>query len=115
MTTTPHTHTAIDPTSAAERIRAGEAVLVDVREDAEWAAGHAPDAVHHTLGRLDAVALHAGRPVIAVCRSGARSSRAVAALTAAGVPATNLTGGMQAWEAAGLPVVTEDESPGTVI
>lgn len=113
MSTTPQPE--IDPTSAAESIRAGVGVLVDVREDDEWAAGHAPDAVHHAMGRLDPAALPAGRPVIAVCRSGARSSRAVAALTAAGVPATNLTGGMQAWRAVGLPVVTDDESPGTVI
>jgi len=113
MTTTPQT--GIDPTAAAERARAEEAVLVDVREDDEWTAGHAPDAVHHLLGTLDPAALPSGQPVIAVCRSGARSSRAVAALTAAGVPATNLTGGMQAWQAAGLPVVTDDESPGTVI
>lgn len=113
MTTTPQTE--IDPTSAAERARAGEALLVDVREDDEWAAGHAPGAVHHALGHLDPAALPSGRPVIAVCRSGARSSRAVAALTAAGVPAINLTGGMQGWQTAGLPVVSGDESPGTVI
>ncbi len=49
------------------------------------------------------------------CRSGARSSRALAVLTRPGVAATNLTGGMQAWPAAGLPVVTDDESPGAVV
>jgi len=113
MTPTPQPE--IDPTSAAQRVRDGEALLVDVREDDEWAAGHAPHAVHHALGGLDPAALPTGRTVIAVCRSGARSSRAVAALTAAGVYAANLTGGMQAWQAAGLPVVTADESPGRVI
>ncbi len=105
----------IDPAAAAERVRAGDAVLVDVRQEDEWAAGHAPDAVHHPLGGLDPATLPTRRRVIAVCRSGARSSQAVAALTAAGVDATNLTGGMQAWQAAGLSVVTTDESPGRVI
>ncbi len=112
---TPTHRPEIDPTSAAQRVRDGGALLVDVREDDEWAAGHAPHAVHHALGGLDPAALSSGRAVIAVCRSGARSARAVAELTAAGVHATNLTGGMQAWQAAGLPVVSDGESPGRVM
>ena len=113
MTSTPQPE--IDPTSAAQRVREGEALLVDVREDDERAAGRAPHARHHALGDLDPAALPTGCAVIAVCRSGARSSRAVAVLTAAGVHAANLTGGIGAWQAAGLPVVTADESPGRVI
>ena len=51
MTTTPQTQ--VDPVPAAERVRAGDVVLLDVCEDDEWAAGHAPHAVHHPLGGLD--------------------------------------------------------------
>ncbi len=43
-----------------------------------------------------------------------RTAKAVARLPDAGRNAVNLTGGMQAWHAAGLPVVQDDESPGTV-
>jgi rhodanese-related sulfurtransferase len=80
------------------------AVLIDVREDAEWHEGHAPGAQHLPLGRLRLEDLPPGRPVYCICRSGNRSGRAVEALTAAGVDARNVAGGMQAWVAAGLPV-----------
>ena len=91
------------------------AVLVDVREDDEWAAGHAPDAVHVPLGRVgDAASRFAGQEVLTVCRSGARSGRAAKALAAAGVDVHNVAGGMSAWVSAGLPVVRDDGSPGRV-
>ena len=56
----------------------------------------------------------AGRPVIAVCRSGKRSTIATGKLLAAGLDARNLTGGMTAWAQAGLPVRTDDGREGTV-
>lgn len=56
----------------------------------------------------------ADTPLIAVCRSGGRSSRAVAALSARGLEAHNLTGGMQAWAEAGLPVANARGGHGTV-
>ncbi len=87
---------------AAER-PAG-AVLLDVREDDEWAEAHAPDAVHIPMGRLTPDTLPEGRPVYCICRSGNRSARVVDVLTAAGIDARNVAGGMQAWVAAGLPV-----------
>ena len=93
---------AVSVTEAHDR-RPG-AVLVDVREDDEWLDGHAPGALHVPLGRLTAEALPAGRPVYCICRSGNRSGLAVQALAAAGVDARNVSGGMQAWIAAGLPV-----------
>lgn len=99
----------------AHRLAAEEnAVLLDVREPGEWAAGHAPDAVHMPLGSLDTTALPADRPVVAVCRSGARSSRAAEALRTAGIDARNLSGGMSAWASSGLPVVRDDGQAGTV-
>ncbi len=89
-------------------------VLLDVRERDEWAAGHAPGTIHIPLGDLDPAALPAARPVIAICRSGARSGRATALLAAAGLQVRNMSGGMNAWHAAGLPVVRDDGTPGVV-
>ncbi|MBJ7323855.1 MAG: rhodanese-like domain-containing protein, partial [Rhodococcus sp.] len=53
--------------------------------------------------------------LVVVCRSGARSSKAVAALTDAGRAAHNLSGGMKAWHEDGRPVVRDDGTPGAVI
>lgn len=96
-------------------LQGGGAVLLDVREDEEWSAGHAPDAVHVPLARVSAAAQRfAGQQVLTVCRSGARSGRAAKTLAAAGVDVRNVVGGMSAWTAAGLPVVRDDGSPGRV-
>ena len=95
----------------------GGAFLLDVREDDEWGAGHAPLATHVRLGdvptQLEAVPTD--RTVIAVCRAGGRSQQAATFLREQGIEAMNLAGGMQAWAGAGLAVVTESGQPGTVI
>jgi rhodanese-related sulfurtransferase len=101
----------VDPTEARRRVEAGEAVLVDVREDGEWAAGHAPDSLHRPLGGLDP-AEFAGRSVITTCRGGGRGSRAADALSEAGVDAVNLGGGLSAWSDAGGSLVRDDGSAG---
>jgi rhodanese-related sulfurtransferase len=87
-------------------------VLLDVRENDEWAAGHAPAAVHVPMGqivqRLDELATaFPDRPVHVVCRSGGRSARVTAHLKQAGWDAVNVEGGMRAWAAAGRPMVAE--------
>lgn len=105
---------AVDPAVAAAILDSGDALLLDVREDDEWAAGHSPNAVHLPLGQLNPAAIPPGTPVIAICRSGARSSRAAATLAAAGISVSNLEGGMKAWAAAGLPIVTDTGAPGNV-
>lgn len=104
----------LHPHQAAELLRRGAAVLVDVREPQEWAAGHAPPAEHLPLGQVTPDAVPRDLPVIAACRSGNRSGKAADVLAAAGVPVHNLAGGMQAWAEAGLTVVTDDGDPGTV-
>ncbi|MFI6908165.1 rhodanese-like domain-containing protein [Nonomuraea sp. NPDC050394] len=85
------------------------AYLLDVREQGEWLAGHAPDAVHIPMGelqsRLDEVP--AGQPVYVVCRVGGRSAHAAAWLNHVGREAVNVGGGMQSWEAARRPMVSE--------
>jgi rhodanese-related sulfurtransferase len=97
----------ISATDAAASIEAG-ALLLDVREDDEWAAGHAPQAVHIPMSSLTGrtAEIPTDRTVICVCHVGGRSAVVTDALNRAGWQAVNLTGGMNAWEAAGLPVVT---------
>jgi rhodanese-related sulfurtransferase len=107
---------SVTPEEAVGRVDEG-AVLLDVREPDEWQAGHAPDAIHVPLAALAARLdeLDQGTPIVAVCRVGGRSERAAAALLQRGFDAVNLGGGMQAWVAAGLPVVADGGAPGEVI
>lgn len=87
--------------------RLQQAQLVDVREDSEVAQGHIPGTIHIPLGQLPARLgeIDPARAVIAICRSGNRSGRATQFLTSAGYDCDNMTGGMLAWQAAGLPTV----------
>ncbi|MFJ2028166.1 rhodanese-like domain-containing protein [Streptosporangium sp. NPDC087985] len=85
------------------------AFLLDVRENDEWRAGHAPTAVHIPLGELQARVDEVPRdaPVYVVCRAGGRSAHAAAWLGNVGWDAINVGGGMQSWESAGRPMVSE--------
>jgi rhodanese-related sulfurtransferase len=73
--------------------------------------------VHVPLAALAASVdrLDKDQPVVAVCRVGGRSERAAAALIQRGYDAVNLAGGMQAWHAAGMAVVTDTGDPGQII
>ena len=86
-----------------------DAVLIDVREDDEWQAGHAPDAQHLPMSRfverLDE--LPDADPLYVICRSGGRSGRVVAYLNQQGRRSVNVAGGMQSWAAGGRPMVAE--------
>jgi rhodanese-related sulfurtransferase len=86
-----------------------DAWLLDVREDDEWAAGHAPGARHIPLGELGARAGEVPQDelIYVVCRSGNRSGRAAQALAGAGWQTVNIAGGMQDWHAAGRPMVAD--------
>ncbi len=89
---------------------ADDAVMVDVREQDEWDAGHAPNAVHIPMGDLTSRLGElpaSDEPLAVVCRSGNRSGRVVAWLTQQGRDAVNVAGGMQQWNAAGKPMVSE--------
>src|SRR5688572_11160948 len=94
-----------------------EVTVLDVREPFEIAAGVIEGAVLIPLnallgGRMDG--LEPGRPVVVVCRSGQRSEVAALMLRARGFEAYNLEGGMEEWEAEGLPFPAADGSPGRV-
>ena len=109
----------VGPGEAFERTREGRAVLLDVREDAEFAAGHAPGAVPLPLSRITAgVDLPpgvGGRQVLAICRSGHRSQKAVALLAGRGHDVADVIGGMREWQRAGLPVHIGEGAGGQVI
>lgn len=88
-----------------------DAYLIDVREDDEWRAGHAPDAVH--LPMMEVPERLAEIPtegdVVIVCRSGHRSAEVVRFLIGQGYDnVRNLADGMFGWAAAGRPLVSED-------
>lgn len=86
-----------------------KAVVVDVCEANEFAAGHIIGAKHVPLGELEAklpaTVKNKANPVIFVCASGARSNRAVALAKKLGYEnAQSLSGGMGAWREANLPI-----------
>nr|WP_206038697.1 rhodanese-like domain-containing protein [Rhodococcus sp. 105337] len=92
------------------------AVLLDVREDDEWALGHAPGAVHIPLAdvpaRLEEIDIDA--EVYVVCRQGGRSLGAVQYLNRIGYDAIQVNGGMVAWQKSGLPLVSDGDEPAKI-
>lgn len=97
-----------------------DGLLLDVREQDEWAAGHAEGALHIPMsdfvgrfGELTERAADGGR-VYVVCRVGGRSAQVTQYLLQQGVDAVNVDGGMLAWESAGRELVG-DESPAHVL
>jgi rhodanese-related sulfurtransferase len=94
-----------------------DALLLDVREADEWAAGHAPTATWIPMGELQARIdeLPRDRKILPICRSGGRSAAVTEALNGAGYDAANVVGGMQSWARSGLDVVADDGAGGTVI
>ncbi|UQS21900.1 rhodanese-like domain-containing protein [Amycolatopsis thermalba] len=108
------------PTASVSELPTDGLVLLDVREQDEWDAGHAPGAVHIPLGELPArtdelAQLPDDRPLYVVCRTGGRSARAAAWLNASGWDAINVAGGMKSWATEGRPVVGEHDGPPEVL
>lgn len=99
-------------TLEATRLINDDALVLDVREDKEWAAGHIPNARHIPLGvlssRLGELEKFKSKPIVVSCRSGHRSGRACAMLKKSGFESIhNLAGGIIAWEKASLPITTK--------
>lgn len=93
------------------RLDAGEVDVLDVRQPAEWASGHVPDATFITgsevPNRIDDVPRR-GKPVAVICGSGYRSSVSASVLEArTDLEVINVLGGMAAWNAAGYPTSAE--------
>ncbi|MCE1194576.1 MAG: rhodanese-like domain-containing protein [Acidovorax sp.] len=100
---------ALTPASAVQLINREKAVVIDVCEAEEFAAGHVGGAKNIPLGqleeRLPTVVKNKAVPVVLVCASGARSTRAAAIAKKLGYEkAESLAGGLKAWREASLPV-----------
>ena len=88
----------------------GEAVVIDVRNQSEWDAGHLPGAHHVQLGTLERRLDEVPRDGVVVvhCQGGTRSAIAASLLAARGFRnVINLQGGYQEWTAAGYPVIRD--------
>jgi rhodanese-related sulfurtransferase len=94
---------------ATQLINREDALLLDVRDAAEYAKGHILGAKNVPLADLERRAAefdkHKAKPVIVNCDSGNRATRALSVLKARGFASVyNLDGGYGAWQQAGLPV-----------
>ena len=84
-------------------------IIVDVREDREWAEGHLPAAVHYRLATLDdhSTDIDRNRLVVTYCHTGVRSIDGSYVLKRAGFPRVmSLAGGIVAWREAGNEIIT---------
>jgi rhodanese-related sulfurtransferase len=99
----------VDHIAATQLINHKNALVLDVREQSEYDAGHVLNSKLIPLGklneRLGELEIYRDRPIIVVCRSGQRSASACAFLGKKGFArAHNLSGGIMAWQKAGLPL-----------
>ena len=109
----------IAPAEAAQLVKSGQAVLVDVREPAEWAqTGVAAPAALLPKSDFDGAKAqwkgfldkNQGKQVILYCRSGKRADTVATALAAQGIAVAN-AGGYADWEKAGLPTRKVEAKP----
>ncbi|MCY1670472.1 rhodanese-like domain-containing protein [Novosphingobium sp. SL115] len=100
-------HIEISATELDARVRSGKALVVDVRERDEFAAGHIPGAINMPLSSFQPSGLPdaKGKTVVLNCLGGKRSGMALDKCSAAlAAVDTHLAGGFGAWQSAGLPV-----------
>lgn len=102
----------VSPTEAVTLINRGHALVLDVRNDAEFAAGHITNARHIPLdqlqSRLGELGKFRDKAIVVNCQGGVRSAKACAALKNQGFSRVhNLKGGISAWIDAKLPVTRD--------
>jgi len=99
----------LDVHATRAKASAGEVALIDVRDADEFAAGHPAGARNLPLDRVpDALDELPAGPVTFTCGTGRRSQKAADVAVLAGRnDISNMTGGLEAWQAAGLPVDTD--------
>jgi rhodanese-related sulfurtransferase len=97
----------VNTAEATHLINREDALVVDVRDPGEYGAGHILGAKNVPLSRLDdgELAKRKERPVIVYCDGGERAGKAISVLKKQGFArVVNLSGGIKAWQQAGLPV-----------
>jgi rhodanese-related sulfurtransferase len=98
----------VSPADAVQLINREKAVLIDISEPAQYAAGHAAGARSVPLASLEAsrdLPKNKTLPLVVVCPNGSQATRAVAVLKKLGFQNPRvLAGGLAAWRAANLPV-----------
>lgn len=99
----------VDHIAAMQLINHKNALMLDVREQSEYAAGHVVNSKLIPLGklkeRIGELEKYRERPIVVICRSGQRSASACALLGKQGfAQAYNLNGGIIAWQKASLPL-----------
>lgn len=85
------------------------ALLLDIRSKDDYAQGHIVGAVHldmdHFESKLKKLQKYIDKPIIVVCNAGKQSAKVIKNLRAAGfTDAVGLSGGVHAWQAAGIPL-----------
>ena len=104
--------TDISAADAWKQVEAGDAVLVDVREESDWHEGHAQAARHFSRGvielEIEEKIPDVQKPIICYCGGGSRSALVTESLQKMGYAnVRSLAGGLRAWKEAGLPTATQ--------
>lgn len=109
-----HALTPLPARQVAERLKAGRAVLIDIREKDEFGRRHIQGAISRPLSAFESAHLkiEPSTDVVFTCRSGLRTQTNCGRLASAlGRDAFILEGGVDAWAAAGLPVAENRKAP----
>jgi rhodanese-related sulfurtransferase len=104
--------TEIAAGEAREQAEAGDAILIDVREEGDWREGHAQGATHLSRGvielEIEERMPDVKKPIICYCGGGSRSALVAESLQKMGYEnVRSIAGGLRAWKEAGLPTATE--------
>lgn len=104
----------LDPLQAKDLLP--DALALDVREPYEYEAGHIEGSLHIPIGQIQTrwEELDKERPIVVVCQIGQRSDLVAGFLRENGYDAANLSGGLAAWTAAGLSLVS-GAAPGGIV
>jgi rhodanese-related sulfurtransferase len=104
----------LSPAEAVTLINRSSALVLDVRDAAEFATGHIANATHIPLAELSAriaeLKKYQNKPVLVNCQKGGRSAKACQLLREAEfTQVNNLQGGLEAWVAAKMPIVNQSK------
>lgn len=96
------------------KLDSAEIVLIDVREQDEWDAGHIATAKHNPMSAFDLTSLPTDKEIWLICRSGNRSGRVGQFIEQNGLQAVNVLGGMKVWEQAGFDMESATGFPSVI-